>query len=563
MSPFGGRDEGIIRWGNPSNSGSARGNPRKDGAIEAGGSFSKLSAARGVRTGARVVLTADRTLMSSYNSSQFIGFAACFPNVLPKWLYTRLFCPPQHLFNMGTLAAPAGLRKIEAALIESGIPPGDIVIAYPTRIDRVVDSSTKVVAVSTSDPLGMGPASSTFSSLIRREPYTALFFRELMTSQAVTSGRAKVIVGGPGAWQLADDASRRRFRIDCLVEGEGEVVAPKLFKNALEGAPLPPKVLGGSVPRDGIPAIRGPTINGAVEISRGCGRGCEYCSPNMRLVRHLPRERILEEVRVNLEHSSKITLHAEDVLRYKANGMVPDREQVADLFREVARLTDSLGMSHIALSSALAEPRLIEDLAHIFNEAREGSRVYAQTGIETGSADLISKHLRGKAKPYPPERWPEVVEETFKLLSDNNWVVCGTLVMGMPGERAEDVEKTLELVRTLRQFKSLIVPLFFVPLGEMADGEFFGSEAMLPEHWMLLAECVDHDFHWAYDLMDELFTQNRTSGAKARMLKIAAWYMQRRLKPYVEMMREGGNPLEEVLCDDETGPVAPRDRARA
>lgn len=47
MSPFGGRDEGIIRWGNPSNSGSARGNPRKDGAIEAGGSFSKLSGGQG------------------------------------------------------------------------------------------------------------------------------------------------------------------------------------------------------------------------------------------------------------------------------------------------------------------------------------------------------------------------------------------------------------------------------------------------------------------------------------------------------------------------------------
>ena len=45
--------------------------------------------------GHRIVLTADRTLMSNYNGSMFIGFAACFPRVLSKRLYTRLFCPAQ------------------------------------------------------------------------------------------------------------------------------------------------------------------------------------------------------------------------------------------------------------------------------------------------------------------------------------------------------------------------------------------------------------------------------------------------------------------------------------
>ena len=510
-----------------------------------------------------VVLTADRTLMSSYTGSQFIGFAACFPKVLPKWLYTRLFCPQRsHLEGRG-LAAPAGLRKVEAALVGSGIPADDISVVHPTRIDKAVDAETKVIGISTSDPMGMGPASSTFSSLLRKEPYTAFFFRELMESNAVSSGRAKVIVGGPGAWQLADGNVRDDFGIDCLVEGEGDLVAPHVFRDAIEGRALPDKVSGGAVPIDQVPLMAGPSVNGTVEVSRGCGRGCEFCNPNMRTVRHIPLDRILKEVRLNLRHSPKITLHAEDVLRYKARGMKPDLEEVTGLFTEVTKLTPQVGLSHIALSSALAEPRLVEDLAHILSDAQSGSRGYAQTGIETGSPRLVSEHMKGKARPFEPGEWPEVVRDSLDLLTRNDWVVCATLVLGMPGERAEDVQKTLDLVRDLRESKGLIVPLFFVPLGQMTEADSFTPEHMLPEHWMLLAECIDHDFYWTSVLMDELFAQNRMSTAKTRLFKLAAWYMQRRLRPYLEYMQEGRNPLREMVDRDMEDYLSERPREGA
>lgn len=495
--------------------------------------------------GHRIVLTADKTLMSSYNSSMFIGFAACFPRVLPKWLYTRLFCPSQPHDNGKVRFAPCGLRKIQAALIEAGIPSEDIAIAHPERLDRVIDSSTKAVGITTSDPLGLGPASSTFSSLLGKEAYTAFFFRSLMADHALRLSGAKVIVGGPGAWQLESATVRSRMRIDTLVEGEGELVAPRLFMDALDGKGLPSVVEGGAVPVDRIPAVRGATINGTVEISRGCGRGCEFCNPNMRLVRHMPRERIIDEVKLNLASGyDKITLHAEDVLRYRARGMVPDRGEVVRLFEEVVRLTRNIGISHLALSSALAEPRLVEDISAIAGASDGRRHMYCQTGIETGSPDLVSKHMKGKAKPYPPDKWPEVVSEAFKLLADNNWIPCGTLVMGMPGEKALDVSRTVDLVRDLGRHRSLIVPLFFVPLGNLKEDEFFGPRMMLPEHWVLLAECIEHDFHWVPILMDELFTQNRMSAAKTGAMKLAAWYMHRRLRPSLELMKAGKNPLK-------------------
>jgi radical SAM superfamily enzyme YgiQ (UPF0313 family) len=495
--------------------------------------------------GRRIVLTADRTLMSSYNGSMFIGFAACFPRVLPKWLYTRLFCPSQ-LRREGLAAyAPAGLRKIEAALVGSGIQAEDVAICHPDRLATMVDSDTRVIGVTSSDPMGVGPASSTFSSLLDKESYTRYFFRSLMEELRTRATNAPIIVGGPGAWQLSSDELRQRIGFSCLVEGEGELIAPQLFRDALEGRDLPSYVTGGPVPVDKIPLVRGPTVNGTVEISRGCGRGCEFCNPNMRTVRHIPLEMILDEVRTNLAAKDKITLHAEDVLRYKAKGMKPDREAVVRLFEEVGKQTENVGVSHIALSSALAEPAVVDDISMITGASEGRRHMYAQTGIETGSPELVSRHMKGKAKPFEPAKWPEVVRESFKLLADNNWVPCGTLVMGMPSEKAEDVAMTLELVRDLRQYKSLIVPLFFVPLGELKAKEFFKPDAMLPEHWMLLAECIEHDFHWVPVMMDELFSQNMMSSAKTGAMKIAAWYMQRRLKESLELMKAGRDPRAE------------------
>lgn len=58
-----------------------------------------------------------------------------------------------------------------------------------------------------------------------------------------------------------------------------------------------------------------------------------------------------------------------------------------------------------------------------------------------------------------------MVVEAHKLLQENNWVPCSTLIMGLPGETPDDVIKTIELVEELKDFKSLIVPLFFVPIG--------------------------------------------------------------------------------------------------
>ena len=121
----------------------------------------------------QVVLTVDRTLASEYGGSIFLGFAACAPRIIPDFLYRLFLCPPVKAREHMAVAAPAGTRKMEAALLEAGI---DVVVAHPEHLEEVIDEDTEVVGITSNDPRGFGPASSTFSSLLGRKTFSALFF---------------------------------------------------------------------------------------------------------------------------------------------------------------------------------------------------------------------------------------------------------------------------------------------------------------------------------------------------------------------------------------------------
>ncbi|MGC8816704.1 MAG: B12-binding domain-containing radical SAM protein [Candidatus Hadarchaeum sp.] len=487
-----------------------------------------------------IVLTAEYSLMSDYRGSEFLGFAACAPKLVPEWLYRWAVCPPLPQQNGIVKYAPGGTRKIEAALLEKGF---DVVVAHPEHLDKVIDDKTKVVGITSNDPLGIGPASSTFSGLMGQETYSAIFFRKLVTGPIIKENGLKTIVGGPGAWQLADEAVRRELGIDCVVIGEGERTAVKMFEKALKGESLPGVVEGEVVPLEEIPSIKNATVNGIVEIARGCGRGCEFCVPTMRYYRCRPVDKILEEVKVNLDAGlDRILLHAEDVLRYGAKGIVPDETKVLNLFKEVKKTTGwGAYISHFAFASVMAKPELVKSLSELMEvPCKKIPWIAGQVGIETGSPRLLERHMRGKVAPFKPEQWPEVVVEAHKILHDNHWVPCSTLIMGLPGETTDDVTKTIELVEELKDYKSLIVPLFFVPLGVLGKEKRFTVEDMKPEHWKLLAACVKHDLNW----IDELATEEFRSLVSRFLLgKVLIGVIKRGVKPYLKKMEQGLNPI--------------------
>lgn len=498
----------------------------------------------------KIVLTADRTLMSEYNKHIFMGFAACAPRLIPSWLYTKIFCPPvEDDGNSRARYGHCGQRKIEAALLNNGFTDNDVAVVSPEKLNKVVDKETQVLCITTHDPLGLGPASTTFSDLAGIEPFTSFYFRRLINNPVIRRYGLKVIVGGSGAWQLTDERIMAKFGIDCVVVGEGERTAVKIIEKALNGKKLPFFVQGEVVPLDEIPVIKNPTLNGIVEICRGCGRGCRFCTPTMLNFRCFPIEKILEEIRLNVDAGNGAVFHAEDVLRYNADDFIPNEEEVFRLFNEAKKIAGNrISFSHFAHASVASKPGLIERLSELLEVgSKEYPFISGQVGIETGSTRIVSKYTKGKAKPFKPEEWPEMIIESHKILSDNIWVPAETVIMGLPGEKPEDIQKTIDLIHNLSEYKSLIVPLCFVPIGNLQGKRFFRTKDAKPEHWQLLATCLNHDFKWIYKLAEENLPTVELNGWKIWVVKKIIKYIEKRLRPYLKLMEEGINPMRHEL----------------
>ncbi|MDR2203650.1 MAG: radical SAM protein, partial [Nitrososphaerota archaeon] len=127
---------------------------------------------------ADVLLTADETLTSDYHSNVFLGFSTCAPpNFIPDWLFRGIFFPPLKTDKCGLpKAAPYGLRKIEAQLLNEGF---NVTTVSPHHLKENLND-TKVLGIHVMDPFGLGPASSTLAALFKKEPFLAKYFERLM-----------------------------------------------------------------------------------------------------------------------------------------------------------------------------------------------------------------------------------------------------------------------------------------------------------------------------------------------------------------------------------------------
>ncbi len=444
-------------------------------------------------------------MASSYHGLMFLGFSACLPQgVLPDWLYYPVFCPDTPADKRGGLVfANYGMRKIEASLLADGIAREDIIVAHSEKLDKVIDADTKVVSISSNDPLGIGPATSTFVELWGGEGRMAVKLREVLSHPAIRKHKPKILLGGPGSWQFAVHPDKqKKLGIDCVVVGEGDATAPEIFRKAVAGEELEPLVYGTPAQDKDISDIVGGTTIGIIEATRGCARSCAFCIPTVKKVRSRPLERILNEVQVNLDAGNTgALLHGEDILLYRSDGLRVNSDGVIELFDKVRNHPGVrwVGASHASLSSALSSPETIEGIARVLKlGTKNHPATYFQVGIETGSSSLIRRHMKGKVFPYDPKDWPLVVKDAFSLLHDNHVVCTSTIILGLPGETPEDVMQTSELIRRLRPYQSLIVPLLFTPMEttrlEYAQGIY--KKDLQPYHHELLATCWDHNLAW-------------------------------------------------------------------
>ena len=495
-----------------------------------------------------IVLTTDRTMMSNHHGKEFLGFLATGPAIgVPEKLWLWLAAPKMKVDELGRpKEAPYGMRKVEAKLIDAGFKAA---IIDPDYLDKHLDTM-KVLMIGHHDFFAYGPPSSEWWSLTGKEPVNRISFKRFMESPVVRKAKergVRIIVGGPAAWQwLWELELWRKWGVDTVIDGEVERVIVDLVEKALNNEPLPDYIYVG--PRDSpsieeIPVIKGASVNGLVEIMRGCPRGCKFCSVTLRPLRYIPLDIIKKEIRVNLRAGVKgVILHSEDVLLYGANGVKPKPEPLLKLHdmvvKEIGENSD-LAWAHASLAAikyAEEEYGLISKIMneYVLNDHRRFLGV--EVGIETGSPRLAKIIMPAKSAPYPPEKWPEVVEDAFRIMHENNIIPAATLILGLPEEKPEDVVKTAELLDRLRPYRSVIVPMFFVPMGALKKNKWFLRDHITREHIEVMYKCFEHTVYWAEDIINKFYLKEPYLFPVRMGLKLFLKYAKRRVRNITKHM---------------------------
>lgn len=453
--------------------------------------------------GVPIVLTGSATDMSDFRLNPFRAFTGGFPTgIIPKRLLKKYWYPPAPNNGDGTAKyAPYGMRKIEALLIKE-FGAENVAVVHPNDLQKVVGPKTKIIGISSMEPAGTGFVSRTYTSFVGfgGEPIAAAEFRELVDDPILRKWGAKIILGGAGAWQIHRAKLQRKYGINCIVMGEGEKTALKIFRMALNGEGLPQVVETETPNPKEIPCIVHPSIFGTVEITRGCGRGCKFCSPTLRRRYSFPLEHILKEVELNAKNGTKmVILASEDIFLYRSKEkFLPNRKAIVELIKSIAAVpgVKYIQPAHASLAPVVYDPKIVEEIGPILLEksrwVTNGTRHSSvEIGIETGSIRLINEHMKGKMLPYKPEEWHDVVTKGIEIMNENRIWPLATLITGLPGETEKDTLATLELLDKLRYHKVFYVPLLFTSEEDcmLREARHMDLKYLTPLQWELMATC--------------------------------------------------------------------------
>jgi radical SAM superfamily enzyme YgiQ (UPF0313 family) len=453
--------------------------------------------------GIPIVLTASRVEMSDFDLDPFLAFGAGLPlGFIPKSVLRKSIYPPLEENEDGTVKfAPYGLRKVEALLMKE-FGQENVVTVHPSRLDQFIGPRTNVIGITSMDPLGQGFVSRTLSGImgLHGKPTTRMEFEALLFSDILKKSGARILVGGSGAWQLVERGLSDFCRFDTVIVGEAERAVLDVFKRAFNGENIE-RVIQMPFPNiEQIPTINNASIYGTVEITRGCDRGCHFCSPTMRKSISFPIEHIMEEVSLNASLGSKmIILQTDDLFLYQSNpDFRPNRRAVVDLIQRVAK-TDGVKycqIAHMSLPPAILDREIVREIGPILAEKStweyQGKRCASvEIGIETGSIRLVRKYMHGKSLPFSPDDWPDIIVQAISILNDCQINPLATLVLGLPGETEEDIHQTLKLLDRLKNAKLFYVPLLFVSEeGTVLDGfEHMNIKNLNRLHWEIMATC--------------------------------------------------------------------------
>jgi radical SAM superfamily enzyme YgiQ (UPF0313 family) len=467
----------------------------------------------GKNKGRKIVLTASRAENSIYGYDPFVAFTNTFPHKLFPKSYLRNWFEPLRNPDGSAKFMPYGLRKVEALLMEE-FGEDNVVSANADDLDRHVGEDTKLICITSMDPAGLAYVSTTYNSLIGfgGDALNASEFRWLMDRPAMKRKGAKKLLGGAGVWQINEAKLVDGLGIDYLFHGEAEANFVDVVKNILAGEKLERDINGGKPTPEQIPLIRRAACYGMVEVTRGCGRMCQFCTPTMRKRYSVPLDVIMKEVATNIKFGSEMIFVAtEDIFLYKCKEKFkPNKEELVKLYKTIADYpgVKFIQVSHAALAPIVYDKSVLEDLTPILLEKTRWAPdkgytqkfVSVEVGIETGSTRIMNKLMKGKALPFSVDNWPELVQQGIGNMNDHDWWPLCTLMTGLPDETEDDLLRTLELIDDLKGSKTFLTPLLFIPIEEaiLSKAKRVSLEGLSELQWEFITQSWRHNIDfWA------------------------------------------------------------------
>lgn len=417
---------------------------------------------------------------------------------------------------------PAGVRVLEKSLLREYLA-ADMVACFPDDLDKFIGPNTRVVAVSTHNPLGVTFAAGVYTSIFgsSKEPLNSIYSRAMFDRIRSSPYRKnfKVVVGGTGGWQITQTNAFEKLGVDCVAEGRSESADTlALFQKAISGETLPKKInLAHPTSRDAILFPDKRTTFGVVEMTTGCGRRCQFCVPDLNPQIDMPKARIMDAVRANVREGNKvISLATEDMFIWgqvhtETPFFFPNREALVDLYTEIVNTpgVEYHLLSHCTMAPFVVDPEMIRQLSEVLlpkspihlpllSTHPQKKALVPLIGLETGSVRMARQIMPGKGVPFSIHDWPSIVLEGLRVANQNNWFPMMTLMVGNPGETDQDVRETLDLVHEMerRDLFAFLVPSIFTPLHDTRMEHQTGvthTRQLSPLQWQLLMKCWKHN----------------------------------------------------------------------
>ena len=447
---------------------------------------------------------------------------------LPMWLegilnrkYPR-WREVEHNLTAAARYMPAGLRVLEAALLRALSRGRHRRLLSGRSRSRSSARDTRVVAISTHNPLGVTFAAGVYTSIFgesKAADQLALRAPDVRPRQARarTARTFKVIVGGSGGWQITQTNTWDELGVDCVVEGRSEAAdTMALFDRAIRGEPLPRQVdVGHPHDRDGHPRPRQ-----AHDVRRR--RDDDRMRPALPVLRagSQPADRRAEGPHHGGRARQRPRREQADLAGHRRHvHLGPGAHRDAVLLSRTARRcsistrassttpgVEQHVLSHATIAPAVVDPVLIEKLSDmlldkspirlpVLSTHPEKRALVPLIGLETGSVRLAKQIMPSKGVPFPIDDWPSVVVNGLEILNEHNWFPGHDAHRRQPGRdrrgHARDARSHLRS-RTARAVR-VLHPVDLHAAPRHAPGTRHGRHAkrvqLTPLQWQLMMKC--------------------------------------------------------------------------